>query len=78
MVILICVLKITDQFIYTGQFEVNVLTLTEPPKEYMARRVNNEWVQIIKDKILQQPHLISTILPVLVDPCQVKFILNKF
>ncbi|XP_063445613.1 uncharacterized protein LOC134725597 [Mytilus trossulus] len=57
---------------FIGQFEVNVLTLTEPPKEYMARRVNNEWVQIIKDKILQQPHLISTILPVLVDPCQVK------
>lgn len=38
----------------------------------MARKVNNEWVQIIKDKILQQPNLISTILPVLVDPCQVK------
>ncbi|OPL20254.1 hypothetical protein AM593_02147, partial [Mytilus galloprovincialis] len=57
---------------FIGQFEVNVLTLTEPPQEYMARRVNNEWVQIIKDKILQQPHLISTILPVLVDPCQVK------
>ena len=55
----------------TGEFEVNVLILTEAPQGYMARPVNYDWVILLKEKILTQPRIITTILPVLVDPEQV-------
>ena len=60
---------------FLGKYEVNVLTLQTPPEEYMARDINTEWTSALREKIVRQPTLISTVFPVLLDPKQVIIIL---
>ncbi|XP_063400739.1 uncharacterized protein LOC134685183 [Mytilus trossulus] len=57
---------------YLGKFEVNILTLMPPPEKYLVRKVNHDWVRLLRQKIEKYPNVVSTIFPVLIDPLQVK------
>ncbi|CAG2232697.1 unnamed protein product [Mytilus edulis] len=57
---------------YLGMFEVNVLTLMPPPEKYLVRKMNHDWVSLLRQKIMLQPNVISTIFPVMINPVQVK------
>lgn len=54
-------------------FEVNVLTLMPPPEKYLVRKMNHDWVSLLRQKIMLQPNVISTIFPVMINPVQVRY-----